>query len=87
MLYGVLNKEKDWLTFTNDSAEIHLSSPFELTEKLNIVIYTADGRIIENIESEKGVTSVNIPINYLSEGAYLCKIANSKQSKTIKFLK
>ncbi len=81
------NKEKDWLTFTNDSAEIHLSSPFELTEKLNIVIYTADGRIIENIESEKGVTSVNIPINYLSEGTYLCKIANSKQSKTIKFLK
>lgn len=81
------NKEKDWLTFTNDSAEIHLSSPFELTEKLNIVIYTADGRIIENIESEKGATSVNISINHLQEGAYLCKIANSIQSKTIKFLK
>ncbi len=81
------NKEKDWLTFTNDSAEIHLNFPFELTEKLTIAIYTADGRIIENIESEKGVTSVNIPIIHLSEGAYLCKIANSIQSKTIKFLK
>ena len=73
------NKEKDWLTFTNDSAEIHLSFPFGLTEKLTIAIYTADGKIIKKIEREKGIISVNIAINNLSDGSYFCKIANSKQ--------
>lgn len=82
-----LNNEIDRLTFKNNSNEIRLDFSDKLTEELTIAIYSADGKIIKNIESEKGLTSVNIPIIYLSEGAYLCKITNSKQTKTIKFLK
>ena len=80
-------KENEWVIFSNDSKKIRLDFPNSLTEKLNITLYDNNGRELESEESTGNIEFMEIPTSHLSKGLYMCKIRDSKQSKTIKFLK
>ncbi|PID95316.1 MAG: hypothetical protein CSA95_00330 [Bacteroidetes bacterium] len=63
---------------------LHLN--LENAERGTICIFDLDGRLLHTQQTD-GKPSLTLRVDQLRQGVYLCRYGNSKETKTIKFIK
>ncbi len=83
-----INNSKNYLIYPNPVGEsISIINKTLNNEKVDIEIYSVDGKRIKTITDHNFSYNQNIPLAYLTKGVYIIRISNNKTSENLKIVK
>ncbi|QNK77968.1 T9SS type A sorting domain-containing protein [Winogradskyella sp. PAMC22761] len=82
------NNPKSYLVYPNPAVEsITIINNTFNNEKVNIEIYSVDGKKLKYFTNYNLDDNQNIPLSYLVKGVYILKISNNRTSEILKIIK